>query len=48
MKNDHRSDSIINLHELYVAKLGFEHATPGSAVRCATDRIMELAEYPKN
>ena len=33
---------MINLNESYVAKLGFELATPGSAVRHATDCTMSL------
>ena len=36
-ENDHRNDSMINLHESNVAKLGFELAIPGSAVRLPTD-----------
>ena len=31
--NDHRNDFMINLHENYVPEMGFELATPGSAVR---------------
>ena len=33
---------MINLHESYVAELGFELMTPGSAVRCTTYCAMEL------
>ena len=32
---------MINLHESYVAELGFELATPGSEVRRATDCAIE-------
>ena len=31
-ENDRRNDFMINLHKSYVAEMGFEHVTPGSAV----------------
>ena len=40
-KNDYKNDFMINLHESYVAELGFELATPGSSVRHATVCSME-------
>ena len=36
---------MMNLHESYAAELGFELATPGSAVRHATDCAMQLGIY---
>ena len=35
-ENDGRKDFMISLQESFVAELGFELETPGSAVRCAT------------
>ena len=35
-----KNDLIINLRESYVAELGFELATPGSAVRRTTDYVV--------
>ena len=40
-ENDHRNDFMINLKESYVAELEFELVTPGSAVRCATNCVMD-------
>ena len=40
-KNDHTNDFMINLLESYAAELGFELATPGSAVKGATDCTMK-------
>ena len=40
-ENEHRSYFIVNLHEDYVAELGFEFATTASAVSRATDCAME-------
>ena len=39
-KNDRRNYFMINLYESYAAELGLELATPGSAVRRATDRAL--------
>ena len=36
------NDFMINLHESYVAELGFKHAIPGSAVRCVTNWAMKF------
>ena len=38
---------MINLHESYVAKLGFKLGTPGSAVRHATDCSIEPGIFPQ-
>ena len=32
---------MMNLHEIYVAELGFKLENPGSAVRCATNYANE-------
>ena len=39
--NDQRNNFMINLHERYVAELGFEVRAPGSAVGCATNCAMK-------
>ena len=39
--NDHKNDFQINLHECYVAEVGFDLVTPGSVVRLATYCTME-------
>ena len=46
-ENDNRNNSMINLHERYVAELGFELATPGSAVRRDTNCDMEPGDFFK-
>ena len=40
-ESNRRNYFMITLHESYMAELGFELATPGSAVRCPTDCAME-------
>ena len=40
-ENDRRNDLTISLHDSYVVELGIELATPGFAIRRATDCAME-------
>ena len=44
-ENGRKNYFMINLHEGYVAELEFKLATPGSAVRRATDCAMELCTF---
>ena len=44
-KNDHRNYFMINLHESYVAGLGLEFTTPGSAIRLAAERAEEANTF---
>ena len=55
VENDRRNDFVINLHESYGIELGFELATPGSAVRwdtgCTIDpglHVHNMSNYPAN
>ena len=36
-----------DLHKSYVAKLGFEFVTPGSAVRCAINKLKQKQNNTK-
>ena len=45
-ENDCRNDFMINLHECYEVKLGFELAIPGSGVRLTKTALQNMAEGP--